>query len=125
MWRSVGTNDFKMTNNMMSRGPQELRLERKEGLTGPCWVCEKYEMHQDEIVAQFGTGDSDKWRGFDPLKETPDLFLRFSRLHRGGGFAQGAVAFGRREGLRCARGGEDGGGYAGPRGRGVERFGEG
>jgi len=122
MWRSVGTNDFKMTNNMMSRGPQELRLERKEGLTGPCWVCEKYEMHQDEIVAQFGTGDSDKWRGFDPLKETPDLFLRFSRLHRERNFAQGALSFSRQYGLPCATAREDSDVYAPPTQLSLQRF---
>src|SRR5215207_74995 len=101
MRRSVSTNDFKMTNNVAIKPSQEPKPGGR-GFplpTGSCLVCEKYEIRQDRIVAGFGRDNRDKWRLFEPLVEVPDLFLRFTRLHRERDFARAALSFSHRYGL--------------------------
>ena len=75
--------------------------------TNSCWVCEEYEIHQNRIVARFGSEDLDHWTLFDPLEEAPDLFLKFSRLHRERDFGEAALRFTHRYGLPCGSSRED------------------
>jgi hypothetical protein len=103
MRRSVSTNDFKMTNNVVSKRSQQPRPGGRGFPVpiGPWKVCEKYELRQDRIVAGFNNEISDKWHLFEPLDEAPDLFLKFSRLHRERDFAEAALSFSHRYGLPC------------------------
>jgi hypothetical protein len=103
MRRSVSTKDFKMANNLVSRPSSEPRPGGR-GFpipSGSCWVCDKYEIRQDRIVAGFGNVDRGKWKLFEPLDEVPDLFLKFSRLHRERDFAGAALSFSHRYGFPC------------------------
>jgi len=101
----VGSNDFKMANNLVSRPSPETRPGGR-GFPLPtgstCYVCENYELRQDRIVAEFNNMDLDTWRFFEPLDEAPDLFLKFSRLHRERDFAGAALSFSHRYGLPCS-----------------------
>jgi hypothetical protein len=75
--------------------------------TNSCWVCEEYEIRQNRIVARFSSEDLDHWTLFDPLEEAPNLFLKFSRLHRERNFAQAALRFTHQYGLPCGTSWED------------------
>ena len=81
MWRRIGRSDFENIGEL-SRGLGD----------GRYWfVCEEYEVHKlptategDQfpycIKPKYPRGKG-KWRGYQPLKDNPDLFLRFARLH--------------------------------------------
>src|SRR5918994_509031 len=86
--RSMSGNDFKLVNNWLGRPPQVPRPGGTVYPTNSCWVCEEYEVRENRIVARFSSEDLDHWTLFDPLEEAPDLFLKFSRLHRERNFAQ-------------------------------------
>src|SRR5215208_1415256 len=103
MRRSVSTKDFKMANNLVSRPSSEPRPGGRGYPipSGTCLVCDKYEIRQDRIVAGFSNNNEDKWKLFEPLDEVPDLFLKFSRLHRERDFAGAALSFSHRYGLPC------------------------
>jgi hypothetical protein len=84
MWHRLNTRDFDMTGGVMG--------SRSAGRE---WgVCEAYELTGPRDTLE-GDDDSyivvpeypyepatfDKWRRYEPLEETPDLFLKFARLH--------------------------------------------
>src|SRR5829696_4821746 len=93
MWRRLGRDHFLGTN--------EPSVRRE--LSGRVWsVCEDYEIQElpqsqrfretDEgstyrlptkIVSKYPPRRTDKWRTYDPIKDTPDLFLTFARLYEG------------------------------------------
>jgi hypothetical protein len=95
--------DFKMTNNVVNRPSRDPRPGGRGFplLEGSCLVCEEYELRQDRIVARFNNEIRNKWHSFKPLNEAPDLFLKFSRLHRERDFAGAALSFSHRYGLPC------------------------
>ena len=62
-------------------------------------VCKQYDLHSGETVARFPPEDLEQWDVSWPLEETPDLFLRFARLHEELDFEQAALAFAREYGL--------------------------
>src|ERR687894_239289 len=59
MWSRLGKDDF---------------LKTPEG-----WAF----VGNTKIVNKYPISRSDKWRYYDPINDTPDLFLRFARLHEG------------------------------------------
>ena len=103
MPRSVSRKDFTVVSALMNRSPDKPRPGPgvDEVPDGDCWVCEKYEIRGKRIVAGFGKDDLANWRIIYPLDEAPDLFLRFSRLHRDRDFAQAALSFSHQYGLPC------------------------
>ena len=84
MQHRLGRDDFDKTSELMGGSPG-----------GRTWdVCEEYELKKlldppegDSLpyvlVRRYPWGPSyfDKWRTYAPLEDTPDLFLRFARLH--------------------------------------------
>ncbi len=104
MRRSVSAKDFMMASSLSSKLPSEYPHEAREEI-GPCLVCEKYEVRNDEIVAALSGTSFGKWRHVEPL-EDPNLFLKFSRLYRERDFAQAALSFASQYGLPCSTDGE-------------------
>jgi hypothetical protein len=101
MWRRLGRDDFREASELVS-GSSGSRV----------WeVCEEYELRR---VAEAPEGDTlacllvptysseppnfDKWRSYEPLEDTPDLFLRFARLYRADDPVQAMVEWVRRYG---------------------------
>jgi hypothetical protein len=59
-------------------------------------VCEEYEPREPDdasrydylsyrLTPKYSLDREDKWRTYYPFEDTPDLFLKFARLYRGGG----------------------------------------
>ena len=86
MLRRLGSEDFNRFNELLAKG----------GSAAPRWlVCREYELRkppeadEDDHLAYYFLSkhdhepfsDDDKWRWYDPLEDTPDLFLKFARLH--------------------------------------------
>src|SRR5215208_3079713 len=82
MWRRIGRSDFEQSGEL---GTELLPAD------GYVFVCEEYEVHKLPATTedkQFpycikpkGPPGKAKWTGYEPLREYPDLFLRFARLH--------------------------------------------
>ena len=69
--------------------------ERSESATRSWQVCSEYELRKPadkvrpdyatfRVVPKYSRNQKDKWRKYYPLEDTPDLFLKLARLHRGG-----------------------------------------
>jgi len=85
MWHQLSKRDFDTTGRLMG-GRSASRVWK---------VCEAYELTRSRDTPE-GDADSylvvpkyrnepatfDKWRSYEPLKEAPDLFLKFARLHQ-------------------------------------------
>ena len=85
MWHRLGRDDFDKTSELLMGGSPGSRI----------WgVCEEYELRKlpdapegDSfpyvLVRKYPLGPvyQHKWREYAPLEDTPDLFLRFARLH--------------------------------------------
>jgi len=84
--RRLGSEDFNRFNELLAKG----------GSACPRWfVCREYELRkppeadEDDHLAYYFLPkheynyfrDDDTWRSYDPLEDTPDLFLKFARLH--------------------------------------------
>ena len=85
MWQRVGKDDFEKVN------------ELRKGFGSDIWdwrVCSEYELREVEedgcliqyLVRKypfdpFRPDNEDKWTRYNPLEDTPDLFLRFARLY--------------------------------------------
>jgi hypothetical protein len=94
MQRKIGADDF--------RGAKELMLQLvQQGNLGLdlWWVCDEYELRGDKIVARFDVRYEEKWTSYDPLVDTPDLFLKFARLYQAPNFGEAARQFSQRYGL--------------------------
>ena len=77
MWRRLNKEDFAEVNEEVHRRPSLLPYVR-------VWpVCSAYELWSGSIQAKYDWGieTARKWTGYDPLVDTPDLFLRFARLY--------------------------------------------
>ena len=87
MWHYLNRDDFDKTGELMGAHSPDSSI----------WgACEEYEITRLAdapegetlpyvLVPKYPSGPSyDKWRIYEPLKETPDLFLRFARLYRKG-----------------------------------------
>jgi hypothetical protein len=84
MWHQLGRVDFDRTSELRGGGSlsrrwkvcEEYQLKRlanaSEGNLDKCFVVPKYSSEPPYI---------DKWRFYEPLEDTPDLFLKFARLH--------------------------------------------
>lgn len=71
--------------------------------TGIWYRCEDYEVRGDQVVAKYDFQDFQGWDIYWPLKEVPDLFLRFARLCKEPNFEESVLAFSRRFGLPDGR----------------------
>jgi hypothetical protein len=108
MQHSVDRRDFEAAIEL--RKGAESR-PRSDGIVFPdadCWVCEEYKRHGAWITASFDMDDMEGWRLFRPLKEEPDLFLRFSRVWQDRDFPSAAQAFANRFGLPRGTGSKKG-----------------
>ncbi len=66
-------------------------------------VCEGYQREGNEIVAKYDYSDKERWRLYEPLKEVPDLFLRFAWLHESADIEESILAFVHKYGLPDGR----------------------
>jgi hypothetical protein len=95
MQRKVSVDDFRVAN-------RELLLQHKlQRNLGPdtWWVCDEYELRGNKIVARFDERYEEKWTRYKPLVDTPDLFLKFVRLHEAPDLGEAARQFSQRYGL--------------------------
>ena len=86
MWQRLGKDDFEKAN------------ELRKGFGSDIWewgVCSEYELREVEedgrlipyLIPKYSSaplvlgGNEDKWTLYNPLEDTPDLFLRFARLY--------------------------------------------
>ena len=86
MWRRLNKEEFATVNEEVHRWPS---LEPGDRL----WpVCSAYELRSGSIWAKYfpWAEGLKEWTGYDPLVDTPDLFLRFARLYDQG-FSQELV----------------------------------
>jgi hypothetical protein len=67
-------------------------------------VCEKYEIQGDEILASWSRQEASHRWSYDPLKETPDLFLELAALRGASNFPEAALAFSHKRGLAGGNG---------------------
>ena len=88
MWHRLDRGDFVKAS--------ELQRRLASG-TGYWEVCEEYELREPDeathhgyptfrIAPKYPPKRDDKWRLYRPVEETPDLFLKFVRLYKGGGY---------------------------------------
>jgi hypothetical protein len=98
MQRKIGVDDFRGAGELMLQLVQPWRL-------GPelWWVCDEYELRRGKIVARFDEKHSEKWTNYKPLVDTPDLFLKFARLHEEPDFGEAARRFSHNYGLLHSR----------------------
>jgi hypothetical protein len=87
VWHRITRDDFVRTGE----------LQRRTGSGTMSWeVCEEYELREPgeasrydypsfKLTPKYRPNKEDKWRTYYPLEDTPDLFLKFARLYRGGG----------------------------------------
>jgi hypothetical protein len=71
-------------------------LQRRMGPGTRVWgVCDEYELREPDeashddylsfrLTPRYSPNRDDKWRQYRPVENTPDLFLKFARLYRGG-----------------------------------------
>jgi hypothetical protein len=71
---------------------------------GDCWKCKRYERHGRWITASFDADHMEGWHLYQPLREEPDLFLKFSKIWQDKNFPSAAQAFVSRFGLPCGTG---------------------
>ena len=99
MQRRVNADDFRRAREFL---PQLLKGRGEAVGTTEDWqVCDDYELRGDKIVASFPLEPVEgrsRWRSYRPLEETPDLFLRFVRLHEAPDFDEAVLRFCRRYG---------------------------
>ena len=104
---------------MVQRRVRPNDFERARGLRTSAemqdvwWVCDDYEIRGGKVVATYPAtsfGDekhypipdytlNEGWRSYRPLQETPDLFLRFARLHQEPDFDKAALVWSRKYGV--------------------------
>jgi hypothetical protein len=85
LWHRLSRDDFDKTSELMGGGSASRTWS----------VCEQYELKTlpdasrespDAYLAvpkhRWEPPHFDKWRIYEPLEDTPDLFLKFARLHR-------------------------------------------
>ncbi len=109
MWARLNRNDFDRSKDIKSG--YDLRARG--------WgVCEDYEIEEiplseqiqttpkgwkyvgpARIVNKYDLSRSDKWRYYDPINDTPDLFLKFARLNEGDLLPETILDWVRRYGL--------------------------
>jgi hypothetical protein len=95
MQRKVSVHDFREANKELV-----LQLVLQRNLSPDSWrVCDEYELRGNKIVARFDEEHVQKWTSYEPLVDTPDLFLKFARLCEAPNFAVAARQFSRRYGL--------------------------
>src|SRR5215212_5622699 len=95
MRRRVTPEELKLTGELMQqRGQTEW------------WVCDEYQIREQEVIARYSppwivapdsppwTGEEEMhWRSYEPLKETPDLFLKLAHLHQEPNFERAVLTF--------------------------------
>jgi hypothetical protein len=117
MLRRLNKNDFAEVNE---EAQWELATSEVRG-----WlVCSAYELRSRCIWAKHGlTKDAleKEWRGYDPLVDTPDLFLKFARLYDQGFSTELILQWVGSYGLLGVGSGEGSGWRGGPE-ETVERF---
>jgi hypothetical protein len=74
------------------------------------WVCDEYELREDDsaegkalsnlrLAPAYPVSREEKWRRYAPLKDYPDLFLKFARLHGRNRSPETALGWVREHGL--------------------------
>jgi hypothetical protein len=101
---SVDSRDFEAAIELRKAFESKPRSDGIIVPDGDCSVCEGYERHGAWLTASFDADDTEGWRLFRPLREEPDLFLRFSRVWQDKDFPGAALAFANRFGLPRATG---------------------
>jgi hypothetical protein len=104
MQHSVDKRDFQAAVNLRKGYESKPRSDGIIVPDGDCWVCEGYERHGSWLTASFDIDDMEGWHLFRPLREEPDLFLKFSRLWQDEDFPSSALSFANRFGLPRATG---------------------
>jgi hypothetical protein len=95
MQRKVSVDDFREANRELV-----LQLVPQRNLSSDSWwVCDEYELRGNKIVARFDEEHVQKWTSYEPLVDTPDLFLKFARLYQAPNFGEAARQFSQRYGL--------------------------
>jgi len=95
MQRKVSIDDFRESHRDLLL---QHRLQRN--WVPDSWgVCDEYQLRGNRIVARFDERYREKWTGYQPLVDTPDLFLKFARLHEAPNFGEAARQFCQRYGL--------------------------
>lgn len=104
MRRRIGMDDFKHAGGLANGSER----------AGLWWVCEEgYEIQGDVVVARRPApgfvressgswrveADRNAWRGYKPLEEVPDLFLKFARLHEAADLEAAALDWSRKYGV--------------------------
>lgn len=95
MGRKVNTEDFR----------EAAELRRQSDQRASWFVCKEYSIRGGFIVSEhpLSTGgdmlDERNWRYYSPLEDTPDLFLKFTRMHGASDFETAALEWSHRYGL--------------------------
>jgi hypothetical protein len=110
MWRRLSKDDFAGVN-------EEAQWELATSEVRGWWVCSEYELRSGCIGPKHGlTKDAleKEWRVYDPLVDTPDLFLKFARLYDQGFSTELILQWVARYGLLGVGSGEGSGLRGGP-----------
>lgn len=107
MQHSIDRGDFEAAAKLRNRFESKPRSDGIVVPDGDCWVCEEYVRYGEWITASPSTDDMDGWHLFCPLRDEPDLFLKFSRVWQDGDFPGGALAFTTKFGLPRATGSDN------------------
>lgn len=105
MGRKVNAEDFREASELR-RQPDQRTL---------WFVCKEYSVHggfilsERPILLSGGRIDDENWRHYSPLEDTPDLFLKFARMHRATNFETAALEWSHKYGLPSAVTLSDGG----------------
>ncbi len=99
MNHALDRDDFNRANDLVGKPNNEPPPGGTIFPDGDCWICEEYEIRGGHIVAAFAREDVQRWHLFRPLRDAPDLFLKFGRLFKEPDFASAALSFARRYGL--------------------------
>ncbi len=92
MKRRVAADDLRRVSELMGR----------QDVAGEWAVCDRYEVHNEEIFARRPARDvanNRRWRIYRPLEDHPDLFLKLAEMHEEPNFTGAALAFSRRYGV--------------------------
>jgi hypothetical protein len=99
MRRSIDRRDFAASIELQKGVDSKPRSDGVVVPDGDCWICKRYERHGTWITASFDADDMEGWHLYRPLREEPDLFLKFSKVWQDKNFPSAALAFVSRFGL--------------------------
>lgn len=92
MRRRVSPDDLRHAN----------RLTRQHDHPGGWFVCDEYNICNEEVVAKYPARNSEgisMWRSYRPLEEAPDLFLKLAAVYEAPSFTEAALTFSHKYGV--------------------------